>query len=185
MSNTFWSRNHINFAALEDEYNSNVNQQHQHQQQHQQVFTYPSQQEQYGYQQLASSSLQDAFGFNQPVTHSSSFRAQSTLSGYLSSQQAPPLSSGPSTGGPSSSYPLNHDAGSTHEQLASSFASPPSSSALPVLDTNFASLPSGSSPTRFKRPRELNDHSAEHAAADPKGGKAKLYVIYSLNPISC
>src|SRR5258708_6439512 len=99
MSNTYWSQNQINYAALEDEYNFTANQHQPH------IFSYPQQHDQYQ-QQLATSSLREAFGLNpsqqqQPIQHPASFGAPQA---GFSPHHAPTLPSSVSTAGPSSSY---------------------------------------------------------------------------------
>ena len=181
MSSTFWSQNHINFAALEDEYNFNANQQQQQLHQ-QQLFSFPPQPDRYGYQH--SSSLQDAFGLNQ--TNSSSFGSPQ---GYFSSPQASNLSSN-STAQASTSYrPLStYDPEPTnHEQVL--FASPPST--LPALDTKLASPRKRASTHSSRLSKRARDHpqsnvqSVEHPASDHKDAKAKLYVNHALTSIRC
>ena len=182
MSNTFWSQNHINFAALEDEYNFNANQPQQ-----QNLFPYPPQHDRYGYQQQpTSSSLQEAFGLNQsqqqPIQHSSSFGAsQSHLPGYFSPHQAPSTVSTSSSYHPLPTSPTYGTELPRHDQLVQRYGTP---SALPTLDTNLTSPSTNSSvqPTRLhKRARDEHqpdDQSGEQAPPDHKDAKAKLYVNY-------
>lgn len=188
MSNTtFWSQNQINFAALEDEYNFTANQHQPH------IFSYPQQHDQYQ-PQLATSSLQEAFGLNQsqqqqPIQHPSSFGGPQAS---FSPHRAPTLPSSVSTAGASSSYrPLpipsgTYDLELPHQQLPQRFGTP--SSAL--LGINFSPPPNHSpiQKNTLKRSREdppPDDRSSEQPPSDQKDGKAKLYVKYSSTPIYC
>lgn len=182
MSSTFWSQNHINFAALEDEYNFNANQQQQQQLHQQQQFSFPPQADRYGYQH--SSSLQDAFGLNQ--THYSSFGSPQ---GLLSPPQTSNLSSNTTAEASTSYRPLStYDPEPTHHEQVL-FASP--SSTLPALDTKHTSPRKGASthpirlPKRARDEPQSNAQSAEHSASDHKDAKAKLYVIYTSTSIRC